>query len=321
MQEVARNEVGHVVAPALLAPGLVGKIPAQADFVRINANERTALELARWLEEAQESLRRAGSPLPSAPIFFVYSTPLARNVLIGALVPSHDQVGRAFPVAAFAPLESKEAASHFPLVPLAFSQFLGAAAALLASVPRLMTSKIVEQLNSLPRPGAGEWSVAEEQRRLQLGNSAVALTGQFREQAADPDGAYYAIRTFLMACAGEKSQEPAKVKVVLDCPLGTGGALPWLDLAGRILQWKAQPPSFLWAETPVPRLLLSLGPLPPSSLSYLARPDQSVAVFWPLRTSQKAAMAAARQALSPEQRRAVEDGGISIDALFSQLAR
>src|SRR5216684_2408769 len=165
MQAVARNEVGHVVAPALLAPGLVGKIPAQADFVRINANERTALELARWLEEAQESLRRAGSPLPPGPIFFVYSTPLARNVLIGALVPSHDQVGRAFPVAAFAPLESKEAASHFPLVPLAFSQFLGAAAALLASVPRLMTSKIVEQLNSLPRPGAGEWSVAEEQRR------------------------------------------------------------------------------------------------------------------------------------------------------------
>jgi len=305
--------------PVVFAPGLVGKIPAQPDFVRINAGDRTALELRRWLEDGHELLRRGGSPLPSTPICFVFSASLARNVLIGALVPSRDQVGRSFPVAAFAPMESTAVAGHFPLVPVAFSRFFAALAALLEAVPRLMTSKIVEKLDSLPLPGAGEWTVADEQRRLQLGNSAVALTAQFCEQA-DADGSHYALRTFLMACAAERNQEPAKAKVVLDCPLGADGALPWLELSRRILQWKAQPPSFLWAQAPVSRLLLSLGPMPPSALSYLARPDQSVAVFWPLKTSQKAAMTAAKQALSPEQRRAVEDGSISIDALFSQLA-
>jgi type VI secretion system protein ImpM len=298
----------------------VGKVPAQGDFVRINAAERTALELVRWLEDAHELLRRGGSSLPSAPICFLFSASLARNVLIGALVPSRDQVGRSFPVAAFAPLESTAAAVHFPLVPLAFNRFLEAVGALLAAVPRLMTSRIVEQLNALPLPGASEWAVAEHQRRLQLSNSAVALTGQFHQQE-DADGPHYAMRTFLMACAAEKNQEPAKAKVVLDCPLGTDGALPWLELAGRILQWKTQPPSFLWTQMPAPRLLLSLGPLPPSALNYVARPEQSVAVYWPLKTSQKAAMAAAKQALSPEQRRAVEDGAVSMDALFSQLAR
>src|SRR5262249_59524182 len=55
-------------APVVLAPGLVGKIPAQGDFVRINAADRTALELVRWLEEAHELLRRTGSALPAGPI-------------------------------------------------------------------------------------------------------------------------------------------------------------------------------------------------------------------------------------------------------------
>src|SRR5262249_4575307 len=307
-------------APVVLAPGLVGKIPAQGDFVRINAADRTALELVRWLEEAHELLRRTGSALPAGPIRFLFSASLARNVLIGALVPSRDQVGRAFPVAAFAPLDTTAAASHFPLVPLAFNRFLGAVATLLAAVPRLMTSKIVEQLNSLPLPSGRDWTVADEQRTLQLGNSAVALTAQFAGQA-DADGPHYAMRTFLTACSAEKNQEPARTKVVLDCPLGNDGALPWLEFAQRILQWKAQSPSFLWGESPAPRLLLSLGPLPPSALAYLARSEQSVAVFWPLKTTQKPAMAAARQALSPEQRRALEDGGISLDALFSQLTR
>ncbi len=308
-----------MTAPVVLAPGLVGKIPAQGDFVRINAAERTAVELVRWLEDAHEALRRAGNSLPLTPICFLFSASLARNVLVGALVPSRDQVGRSFPIAAFAPLESTAAAACFPIVPLAFGRFLGAVAALLGAVPRLMTSKIVDQLNALPLPGASEWSVADEQRRLQLGNSALTLTAQFSDPA-NKDGPHYAMRTFVMACTAEKNQEPAKAKVVLDCPLGGDGALPWLELAGRILQWKAQPPSFLWAEAPAPRLLLSLGPLPPSALSYLARPEKAVAVFWPLTTSHQPAMAAAKQALSPEQRRALEDGGISIDALFSQLA-
>ncbi len=309
-----------MLAPVVLPPGLVGKIPAQGDFVRINAGDPTAQELVRWLQEAHESVRRAGTSLPSGAICFLFSAPLARNVLVGALVPSRDQVGRAFPVAAFAPLEAASAAAHFPLVPLACGRFLGAATALLGATPTLMTSKVVERLTALPLPGAGEWSVADEQRRLQLGNNSTALTSQFCEQA-EADGPHYAMRTFLMACAAEKNQEPAKARVVLDCPLGGEGALPWLELAARILRWKAQPPSFLWKEAPAPRLLLSLGPPPPSALSYLARPEQSVAVFWPLKTSQKTAIAAAKQALSPEQRRAVEDRDISIDALFSQLAR
>ena len=306
-----------MIAPS--ARGLFGKMPAEGDFVRINATDPTALELIGWLQEGNDQLRRSGLDLAPVPVCFVFSSTLARNVLVGVLMPSRDHVGRAFPLAAFELLESAVAASHFPVLPLVFRGFLHQLSALLEAAPSLSTAELAGRLNQLNSPSAGEWGVAQEQRRLQLGNSASAFTGPLRNPA-NADALLYAIRTFVKACADQKAKAPVKAKVVLDCPIGAESALPWLELAARILNWKPQPPSFVWSEGPVARLLLSLGPLPPSTLSYLARPDPSVATFWPLTTSQEPAMAAARQALSPEKRRVLDDDQISIETLLSQLS-
>jgi type VI secretion system protein ImpM len=183
----------------------------------------------------------------------------------------------------------------------------------------MSTGMLQTALGRLPMPDPSDWSFAEEQRRLQLDKSSANLMKQFSEP--EPSGLHYAARTFLMACSPERGQEPAKARVVLDCPIGTDGPLAWLELAARILCWREQPPSFMWTDAEPPRLLLALGPIPATALGYLARPDRPVAVFWPLKTTQKAAMDAARQALSEEQRRTLEDGQSSLQTLFALLAR
>jgi hypothetical protein len=53
-------------------PGLYGKIPAQADFVRLRAADDVARALVLWLEEGSEAAKRAGAPCRSEPIRFVF---------------------------------------------------------------------------------------------------------------------------------------------------------------------------------------------------------------------------------------------------------
>jgi type VI secretion system protein ImpM len=308
-----------VLTPFILPPGAFGKLPAHGDFIRINAGDPVAQHLAVWLQAGFESVIRVNAALPATPTPFVLSLGANRNSLVGALVPSKDRVGREFPLAVFVPVESSLLATRFPLVPFSFSRFICSVGALLAETATISAAKLQAELARLPLPAPSDWSFAEEQRRLQLDTSSANLMKQFSEPEAN--GLHYAARTFLMACSAERGQEPAKARVVLDCPIVTDGPLPWLEFAARILGWKAQPPSFMWTEAEPRRLLLALGPIPAAALGYLSRPDRPVAVFWPLKTTQKAAMDAAREALSEEQRRTLEDGQSSLETLFTSLAR
>ena len=310
---------GETSLPRTFSPGLFGKVPAQGDFVRINVVDPTAQEFSRWIQEGYETLHRVGNDLPKQPICFYFSSPLARNLLVGAMVPSRDQVGREFPVAVFAPVESSSVGAQFFLVPLAFGRFLSAAAALLAAAPTLGAAQLANEVNALPLPNLGDWNVADMQRKLQLQQDSGSLLNQFAE-STEADGTHYAMRTFLMACESERNGAPNKARVVLDCPLAGVGPLPWLELAGRILEWGARSPSFLWTEATPARVLFALGPMPASALGYLARPELPLTVFWPLKTPHASARSAAQQALPPEQRRAIDDRGLSIDQLFSHLS-
>jgi type VI secretion system protein ImpM len=108
---------------------------------------------------------------------------------------------------------------------------------------------------------------------------------------------------------------PARTRVVLECPLAGEGPAAWLELARRVLRWRVPPPLF-WTEAAPPRLLLCLGPPPPSLLGNLARPDPRSNLVWPLRTAQRAAAEAALQGLTSGQRAAVEDPDRSLRQLF-----
>src|SRR5262249_31529246 len=130
---VAPGAVEDAEVPSLIANpvvGVYGKIPAQADFVRINVGELTRLGMDRWFQEAHEVVHGERGRLPGALSFFVIAPTGARAVVLGALVPGQDAVGRTFPVIAFAVVDGA-AITEFPLIPQSYARFFDGAAGLL----------------------------------------------------------------------------------------------------------------------------------------------------------------------------------------------
>ena len=88
------------------AIGVYGKIPAQGDFVRVNAADAAAQSLDLWVQENLESMQRTGLEFPQAPTFFMHHRmDPATPVTVGALCRSHDRVGRVYPMVVFARVE------------------------------------------------------------------------------------------------------------------------------------------------------------------------------------------------------------------------
>jgi type VI secretion system protein ImpM len=305
-----------MLAPVAQAPGLYGKIPAQGDFVRANVVDPAALEFTRWLEEAQEALHRSGAVLPDFPVCFVFTAPGTRNAVVGALLPSRDLVGRVFPLAVFVLVEAAALARRFPHLPLAFAGFLGEVVRLLRDASTLPANDLALRLRELPCPGPEQWDFAEGMVQTLLDRPAESLLASVSDTEAGPA---YGFRTFLMACASDRTEPPARTRVVLECPLPGEGPAPWLELAMKALTWRQQPPAFLWTEAAPQRLLLSLGAPPAALLGHLARADSRLSVVWPLRTTVSAAQEAALEALSPGQREALASPDWSIARLFAAL--
>jgi type VI secretion system protein ImpM len=304
-----------MLAPTVQTPGLYGKIPAQGDFVRANVVDPVSLELSRWLESAQEALYRTSAVLPDVPVCFLFTAPTARNAVVGALLPSRDLVGRVFPLAVFLPADAAALSRRFAHVPLAFAGFLGEVVRLLRESPTLSTVELTSRLRELPLPGPEQWDFAEGMAQTLLDSPVEGLLAS----VSNGGGPAYGFRTFLAACATDRTEPPARTRVVLECPLAGEGPAPWLELAARALAWRQQPPAFLWTEAAPQRLLLSLGAPPPALLSHLARADSRLSVVWPLRTSQAAAEQMAEQALAPVQREALASPSWSIARVFAAL--
>jgi type VI secretion system protein ImpM len=305
--------------PSVASIGLVGKAPAQADFMRIDAADASAQELLSWLEQSDDALRRTGAALPPTPTAFVFSGPSLRNTLVGVLAPSRDHVGRSFPLAVFAVLPAAALSDHYRLVPAAFRNFLGASGSLLQEAPSLSAAQIAERVRALPRTGESEWRSADDERRALLEQPSASWLTELTELGG-PLGPHYALRTFVAACR-DRAAEPPKSAIVLACPLGAAGPMPWLELAARILRWKGQAPALLWNEAAPPRLLLTLGASPGSSLSYLARPDSNAPSLWSLTTAHPPSQQAARDGLGADQRAAIEEKRGATGQLLDSLAR
>jgi type VI secretion system protein ImpM len=306
------------MSPEIASVGLVGKAPAQADFIRVDAGDAAAQEFLRWIQEADDGLRRTGSALPPRPTAFLFTAATQSNALVGVMTPSRDQVGRVFPLAVFAVAPAASLADRFALVPLAFRSFLAAATALLEEAASLTAAQLTERVRALPRPSEVDWRTAEDERRALLEQASASWVSELVDLGG-PLGPHYAFRTFVTACK-ERAGEPPRAAIVLACPLGVGGPLPWLDLASRILRWKAQPPALLWTESAPPRLLLCLGGSLGNALSYLARPDTSAPALWSMKTAHVPAQEAARDGLSAQNRTAIEQKQGSMAQLLTNLA-
>ena len=287
--------------------GAFGKIPSQGDFLRVGGTPPAVQALDQWLQEGLEGIRRGGAALPEGPLSFLFRGAGVRECLIGVLARSGDSVGRSFPLAVYGVVDGASLASRFPLVPVACARFLGAATKIVQSTAGLTSADLAAQVAALPAPTETDVSVADDLRKLALmqGRSHEVLEQAF---AGAPSGAsYYAFRTFLSACEPARGQETDRPGVTLACPVTSElDRLTWLELAARLLRWQKGPPTLLWSDPPPSRVLVSIGPAPPSLLVYWVKPDPSATKLWPLTSDRPDAIMQAHQALRPPHRAALE---------------
>src|SRR5262249_42696144 len=145
--------------------------------------------------------------------------------------------------------------------------------------------------------------------------SALTVAGAVKAVGAElPGTLHHALRTFITGCAREKGREPPKANAVLGCLVSEELPEPaGLELSRRTARWKGAPPSSFSLGN---RLLLSLGPPPPSVVGFLANPAATGTKLWPLKAADPRAIAASLQALSAAQKAALDAPDTTLEALF-----
>lgn len=298
--------------------GLLGKVPTEADFVRHNIGSPAAQSLDQWVREAHTTLTRSRGELPSAPVRFLFSDGRSEHALVGTLRASRDQVGRAYPVLAFAAVPAQVAGFSFPALHGAFDAFLSELARVLDEAEATPISSLLQRLESMAIPEIG----AIEGARMAFEQaSSRMLVEDFHERLFGGAGGgqqLYAYSTFLTACTAVRGGFPSKPGTMLDCPYASSlDVFVWLELARRALRWPTAPSAF-WSEG-AGRLLLSLGPAPSRLLELLSEPDSSSQALWPLRTERQAAVEAARRSLGPALQRFGPHSEASVAELLETL--
>jgi len=304
--------------------GLYGKLPSQGDFVRLNASDPAAQGLDQWVQECLEALSRASLELPPDPVFFCHQAPHpSLPALLGAMVPSQDQVGRRYPMLVFVRVDAAAAASRFPALHLAYGHFLLDVARILGDLGRADASLLAAWSRSLRLPSAAVLAHTDYVCRHVLDQSTLAdLVGRVFAQDAQPMGAVgYALKTTMDACDATRGRPP-KVPITLDCPIASDlDIFTWLELARRRLYGTTVRPSFVWREGADPRLLLALGPGPGTMLRQLVRQGDPAANLWPLTTQRPDALGPAWAGLGPHHRQALEVPALPLEHLLATFSR
>jgi type VI secretion system protein ImpM len=295
--------------------GLFGKIPAERDFVRVNAGAFLRAGLDRWFQEGVEHLQSEHARLPEEPGCFMLSPIVGAQPFVGVLAPGEDALGRAFPVVIFAVLDPPPARVDFPLLPLRLASFWEASARLATAAHALATAQLAAEIDTLAaglRPAVPAADINALLVRSSCADLHAAVGGL-------PEAAAYGLTTLVAACNQTKLQWPESSGRVLtlDCPAPTDELRTfWLELVRRHLGTKMQMPSSLWTRESG-RLLVALGPAPSLMLAYWADPDHKSSRRWPLHTVNQAARAGASEKLSAAQRQILAAADASLAEVLS----
>jgi type VI secretion system protein ImpM len=306
--------------------GLFGKTRSQRDFVRVNIGAPAAQDLDAWLRASVMTLPSLRAHLPVDPLVFVYRAP-SGACLIGVLRGSADGVGREFPLAVFAPFDVRAHAHQWSALPLAYTGFVHAAAALLDEVDGIDPAQLPARLARLPVPDADAIARSAAQGRAALAQISAdeLLDRLFARPTGNPEGErwvddhLHGLGMLVQACDRVAGGPPQAGAITLDCPVSSElELLFWLELTRRRLAWTG-PPSLLWAP-PQYRMLLALGSPGPSLLGVLGTPGTFDSAIWPLVADDEQTAARGGQLLSVDQRAAIERVGQSGAELLDILA-
>jgi type VI secretion system ImpM family protein len=259
--------------------GLVGKLPASADFVRRGAGSDAFGALYGWLLDGVQSgaaargdwLRQVS---PGAVQAMCFRAPSNGSVLAGALAPSADAAGRRFPIAAAAELTLDAAlAEHGEVLPLVLEPLWAA------------TSQLVIELQEVDRAALDAAELAAEtdvdlptalgayRRWTEELELAELIALVFADDGARAAAALALVEEAVMPYRGIENPDTA---LSLRLPLGQAGGAAvcfWLDLVERLTGWKRTVPSFFWShDGESGALLLHLGRAAPVALAELWLP-------------------------------------------------
>lgn len=292
--------------------GLYGKIPAERDFVRINAGDFQQAGLDEWFQQGVECLHAERLRLPEEAVHFVLVAP-SGDAFVGGFRPGEDAVGRQFPLVISVRLEARKLIDALPLFPSVFGPFFEAATTVAEAARGLGAQDLAAQVDWLKQP--------LEQRAPALPLDELLAGSSFFELRVAigglNEGAAYALSTLVRACEQLTSKPPesAKQTITLECPTPTEGMRAfWLELLRRRLGATAPTPSVMWTAT---RMLVALGPAPPQLLSFLANPEHKSQRYWPLRTSSAAANETAVRSLAPAQSQLLASGQASLAGVLA----
>ncbi|MBX3259830.1 MAG: type VI secretion system-associated protein TagF [Labilithrix sp.] len=278
-----RTEVGAVAG--------FGKIPALGDFVRTPSPSDEMIAFEAWLTRAIEAGEaRAGSAFRDAfaaapPYAFLWSGAIdkkQRGLLAGVILPSHDAVGRRFPLVVCAPLPAAALAAQPHVAPLVLHDFFHQAVVTAERAARMRTqAELHAQLSSLAAPSfeSATASVARYASWARAQRAADVWTSLFGADAER--AARYALYLLVEATAAYRGQETPPLSLGVRAPLGgdpgatsTMSAM-WVDLVRQVAGWRTTVPSvFVPLSDDGPRALIQLGAeAPPSVLADLYAPS------------------------------------------------
>jgi hypothetical protein len=193
-------------------------------------------------------------------------------------------------MAAFLEYSPERLPSSLGEVPFFANEALDAAQAFLKE--RAASTELLDDaVSQVPLPGANTAGKARGQLEQALASVKVADLQELF--AAGPlGGAWYAVKTVLMAC--DTRRKGTGEAPTLECPLSPAfGPAPWLELVTRGNPGSA-PPTMFWNAS---RLFVSLGAPPAAIFTGLVGGVVSSTKVWPLATTQQAAITSARASL------------------------
>lgn len=266
--------------------GAFGKVPGAGDFLRANAAVEPIPSFEAWVTSGMEWADGRVNGWPAlfaagAPYAFMFRAPRgahAGKLAVGVIRPSHDAVGRKFPLAICSAVDASSIAGHPHLLPLVLGDFLEGATHALSSVDGVRSQRDLEAVIArVPAVDLSAVSFAgsEYQQWVNttvLGSALTAIYG-----VGGSPTALHALHTISEAVAAFRGQENPQTPLSLRLPLGSGGpaaAVFWMDIVRSAARWRATVPVCFWSFDGVSgSLLLQLGDPPVASLSQLWAPD------------------------------------------------
>lgn len=291
---------------------LLGKHPSRPDFVRLNLSSEAGVELHRWLEQGVELLHRQRQPLALRPTRFLYVPQRGEVALWGAMVPSQDSLGRAFPLAAFLELELAELPplSHLPHYAVEAMDDAQRFLAECAGAQAPAGVGLEARLEAVAKPPPDAKAQARLRAEELLATVKVSDFQALFEDGPTVGGAWYAVKT--VRSAFDTRHKVAGPPPTLECRLGAHfGVAAWLAVVAQAAGAAAPRPSLLWNDE---LLYAALGEVPAAVFPGLVGAPATSSRIWPTVTDQQGAIDSARASLQTRARLAEPDLGL-LDAL------